>query len=132
MPRDIVVEHPLDEKEIPCFRAEACRTKAFVAAIRGSAIDIAGAGQMLNAALSALGAARKSKSPDAWTLQLGGDGELPATLSALRDLGVAFEGGEHGWPPAEILADYRDRGLVSGEFWEVVFSGPCQAKRRKR
>ena len=70
--------------------------------------------------------------PEGWDHPNAGDGELPATLSALRDLGVAFAGGEHGWPPAEIFADYRDRGLVSGEFWEVVFSGPGQAKRRKR
>ena len=106
--------------------------QAFIAAIRGNAIDIGGAGQILDAALSALGAARKWKSPDAWTLQLAGAGELPATLSALRDLGIAFAGGAHGWPPAEIFADYRDRGLVSGEFCEVVFSGPGQAMLRKR
>jgi|SRR5688572_13126021 hypothetical protein len=104
----------------------------FVTSIRGSTIEIVGAGPGLDAALSALGDASKSKPADTWTLQLAGEGELPTTLSALRDLGIAFAGGSHGWPPAEIFADYRDRGLVGDEFWEVVFSGPGQAKRRKR
>jgi hypothetical protein len=106
--------------------------QAFVASIRGNTIEIAGVGAVLDAALSALGAARQSKRPDTWTLRLADESELPATLSALRDLDIAFAAGAHGWSPAEIFADYRDRGLVGDEFWEVVFSGPGQPKRRKR
>ena len=69
----------------------------------------------------------------------GGDFRLPATggaqvilLQALRDHGVAFAGGAHSWPPAEVFADLRDRGLVYGEFEEVVFLGADQPMIRKR
>jgi hypothetical protein len=106
--------------------------QAFVRSIQGNTIEIVSLDDGLEAALLALGAVPKSKPSSAWSLQVADESELPAALAALRDLDISFAGGTHGWPPAEIFADYRDRGLMNGDFWEVVFSGPGQLKRRRR
>lgn len=56
---------------------------------------------------------------------------LSRLLSQLRDLQVVFSGGS-GWPPAEVFADLRERGLVSGEFREIIWRGPGQWFTRTR
>jgi hypothetical protein len=106
--------------------------QAFVVSIQGNTIEIVSPDHGLDAALLALEAVPESKPPETWSLQVADESELPAALAALRDLDVAFAGGTHGWPPAEIFADYRARGLLSGDFWDVVFSGPGQPNRRRR
>lgn len=58
--------------------------------------------------------------------------DLARVLQALRDYGVALAGGTHGWPPAETFAELRDKGLVTGEFIEVVFAGRGVSTTRTR
>ena len=55
-----------------------------------------------------------------------------ALMQALRDHDIAFAGGSHGWPPAEVFADLRERGLVHGDFDELVFghAGTVTIRRR--
>lgn len=55
-----------------------------------------------------------------------------ALLQTLRDQGVAFAGGAHGWTPAEVFADMRERGLLHGAFDEVVFNRPGAVTIRSR
>jgi hypothetical protein len=64
-------------------------------------------------------------------LAAAGDAQV-RLLQLLRDNGVAFAGGAHGWPPAEVFADLRDRGLVHGEFEELVFNRPGSSTVRTR
>jgi len=57
---------------------------------------------------------------------------IPGILSELRDAGLAFAGAPSGWPPSEVFADLRDRGLVSGPFNELVFLSADQVELRQR
>lgn len=49
--------------------------------------------------------------------------EMGRLASAIRDLGIPFSAG-HGWSPAEVVRDLRDRGLFEGEFLEIAWTGP--------
>jgi hypothetical protein len=75
------------------------------------------------AILSKLGG-RKTNKQSQWTYDSLDDNHLASLLAALRDAGVPFEGGSGGWPPAEVFAHLRERGLLQGRFLEAVFRGP--------
>ncbi|HKI54988.1 MAG TPA: hypothetical protein VJ987_12750 [Anaerolineales bacterium] len=45
--------------------------------------------------------------------------ELAEKLRKLNELGFLFAGSSHGWPPAEIVADLRERKMLTGSFKEV-------------
>ena len=75
------------------------------------------------AILSKLGG-RQSKKQSQWTYHPPDNNHLASLLGALRDAGVPFEGGAGGWPPAEVFAHLRQRGLLQGRFLEAVFRGP--------
>ena len=85
-------------------------------------------GRGLDAALLALAAVPKSKPPEAWSLQVADESELPAALAALRDLDMAFAGGTHGWlafepAPSGPLFEYLlQRVEVSAPFGKQVLS----------
>jgi hypothetical protein len=59
-----------------------------------------------------------------WTVQTSSQQQLAACLSALRDAGVAFAGGTHGWPPSAVFSSLREQGLATGHHKEIVWSGP--------
>lgn len=67
-----------------------------------------------------------------WHLAYGPRSQLPGILSILRDEGFAFAGAPSGWPPAEVFADLRNKGLTSGTFNEIIWSGPDQPSIRER
>jgi hypothetical protein len=73
-----------------------------------------------------------TKAADASYRIAASDAQQHVLLQALRDGGFAFAGGSHGWPPAEIFADMRERGLVHGDFEEIVFRQPGAAVLRRR
>lgn len=50
--------------------------------------------------------------------------EMVDRLKELNELGFLFAGGAHGWPPAEIVADLREKKLLKGNFKEVRWRGP--------
>jgi hypothetical protein len=50
--------------------------------------------------------------------------ELAKKLEELNKLGFLFAGGPHGWPPAEIAADLREKKMLTGSFKEVRWRGP--------
>ena len=58
--------------------------------------------------------------------------ELPAVLSKLRDLGVAFAADSHGWAPAAIFEELRRQGQLAGRFTEVVFGFRNAERTRTR
>lgn len=47
----------------------------------------------------------------------------PKLLALLRDKGIAFAGGIHGWPPSAVFEMLRDQGELSGAFSEIAFTG---------
>ena len=57
---------------------------------------------------------------------------LGRMFGALRDLGILFLGIDKGWSPGDVFEDLRERGLVNGEFEEIVWSGPGRSEWRKR
>ena len=73
--------------------------------------------------LSQLGGT-KGKGIDSWVYHCGSDAEIASLFVTLRDLGIPFQGAEGGWPPAEIFALLREKGLLHGSFQEAVFGGP--------
>lgn len=75
--------------------------------------------------LRALGGRRKLLNRHQWVIGTEGDVELAGLLAALRDLGVAFAGGQ-GWPPSAQFERLRDAGLIDGPYLEVVWRGPEQ------
>jgi hypothetical protein len=42
-------------------------------------------------------------------------------LHLLRNNHIAFAVGGAGWPPAEVVAELRERGSFTGPFQEIVF-----------
>jgi hypothetical protein len=47
----------------------------------------------------------------------------PKLLALLRDNGVAFAGGVHGWPPSAVFEMLREQGQLTGTFVEITFTG---------
>jgi hypothetical protein len=101
----------------------------YVASIRAKEIVVIAPEDSFADALSGFAARRAN---DALVVSFHDRSQLPELLTRLRDAGAAFAGAPHGWPPAEVFADLRDKGLVSGAFDEVVFvgRGPPQVRRR--
>lgn len=73
--------------------------------------------------LSHLGGER-GKGVKTWVYRCGSDHEIASLFATLRDLGVPFQGAASGWPPAEIFALLREKGLLRGPFQEALFGGP--------
>jgi len=67
-----------------------------------------------------------------WTIKCEDDIELAKILSELNKLEVLFVGQPHGWPPAEIFADLREKNLLQGKFNEVTWIGPMKWVIRER
>lgn len=122
---------------VGCFRAPGLlrrRVPTRVQNINGDCIELAeGAGEVDRRALRALGGRRDFASPWMWSFPARNDQALAATLSALRDLDIAFMGVDpSGWSPGDIFEDLRKRGQVSGSFREIVWHGPGQWEVRPR
>lgn len=58
-----------------------------------------------------------------WILEVQNDIGVAALFDTLRNHGVLFGGAAHGWPPAELFELYREKGLLSGPYREVLFRG---------
>ena len=75
-------------------------------------------------ALRRLGARRSLLRRSEWSIPYEAMEDLPEIFRTLRDEGFAFLGGSHGWPPAAIFMELRDRGDLDGEYQEVLVYGP--------
>src|SRR5690606_4131528 len=102
----------------------------YVASVQGTTVVLVNATDSIRSALQGYRPAIDSQGRTVVSLESAG--QLPALFGTLRDLGVGFAGGTHGWPPAEIFAELREKSLVEGPFDEVVFSGPEMPIRRSR
>lgn len=58
-----------------------------------------------------------------WVIDFSDEKHLAQMLSILVENELLFVGGASGWPPAEIIADLRDKNLVLGSFKEVTWFG---------
>lgn len=101
---------------------DEARPIAYVEKADGDAIHVSVHDHALHAALAALGFTAVAQS-DAWRLHVPDDAHKAAAFAALRSLGVAFADGRE-WCPAEVFAYLRDRGLLSGPFLRIAWSGP--------
>lgn len=73
--------------------------------------------------LKKLGFKRRFFKRNVWILYYNDERELLLCLVTLRDANFLFTGG-HGWSPSAIFKQFRDRGLLSGKFKEIVWTKP--------
>jgi len=59
-----------------------------------------------------------------WVVKADDEQALGEMMGQLRDMGVLFAGGPAGWPPAEVFDYLREKGVIEGEFQEVLWRGP--------
>lgn len=95
-------------------------------------VRVAAARPPVRALLARLGARRRWSIRPSWTIPYATERELGAILMALRDAGVAFVGSPHGWPPAAVFEEFRQRGLIAGVYQEVTWAGPGRPATRER
>jgi hypothetical protein len=95
--------------------------------IRGNRIVLNGSHAATEKVVRSLGGRRTFPwFGSSWTVQTTSQQHLAACLSALRDAGVAFVGGTHGWPPSAVFSRLCEQGLATGHHKEIVWSGPGQ------
>jgi hypothetical protein len=58
------------------------------------------------------------------------DADKASVLRELRDAGFCFARGRE-WSPAEVFEWFRERGLLSGQFRSLSYSGPGQSHVRE-
>lgn len=58
-----------------------------------------------------------------YVLATNDESKKASIFEVLREIGLCFSGGRE-WCPSEIFEDFRDRGLLRGEFKKVSWSGP--------
>lgn len=56
-----------------------------------------------------------------WVFEAGNEKNLAALLGTLRDYGVLFMGASYGWPPSAVFEHLRDKGLLTGNYRELIF-----------
>ncbi len=59
-----------------------------------------------------------------WYLNYISEQDLVKKLETLRDNGFMFGGDAHGWPPAAVFRQLRQKYNLSGEIIEIVWTGP--------
>ena len=57
------------------------------------------------------------------TWKYSNDEELVDTIKQLIELGYAFVHQPAGWPPAAVLEDLQEKGLLDTEFTAITWSG---------
>jgi hypothetical protein len=92
---------------------------AYVRAADGDVITIVGAGLVP----AQLGFAASAADPDSYQRRVVDDREKALVFAALRDAGVCFARGRE-WSPAEVFEWLRVRGMLSGQFRSISWSGP--------
>lgn len=103
----------------------------YVASVQDEDVVVVCRTPALKRTLKRARARREFLRPARWRLRFGADIELASVLSLLRDAGFAFAGATTGWPPAAVFEDLRRRGLIRGDFTEVVWAGPGKPEYRQ-
>jgi hypothetical protein len=88
-----------------------------------SMILIEVASHEIQSSVQEMGAARARMLGHTWRIAYTDNNDLAAKLSKLRDLGLPFLGGPSGWPPAAVVAEFRDQGLMTGSYREIIWRG---------
>jgi hypothetical protein len=122
MPTEIFRQGPTTEKPVDCVS-----DVIYVSAINKDRVFIDNPSPRLRQELGHLGG-EFSKDPrdnsDTWAIDVSGGEKGIATLfDTLRNHDVLFGGDHSGWPPAAIFDLYREKGLLSGPFREIIFYG---------
>lgn len=101
------------------------RPDNYISLILGKQMRLEGVTGELEGTLTRLGGKRTNiEGRPVWEIDYEGESQLASLLAVLISEGVILAGGPAGWPPAEILADLRDKGLFQGSFREVTWTGP--------
>jgi hypothetical protein len=96
----------------------------YVSWIGNGRIDMVCREPALRRQLKLLGGKRRLLRRSSWILAYENEMKLAETLSALRDLGLAFVGGVSDWPPSAVFSDLRNKGLLHGDHQELLWEGP--------
>ena len=64
-----------------------------------------------------------SEDEESWVVNAADEQALTKLLSVLQEADVLFVGGPTGWPPAAVVDDLREQGVLHGAFQEVVWHG---------
>lgn len=99
-------------------------TPDYVGCVLDDAISITVYCQEKKKFLRSIGAHRKWFVKNKWRLKYCSQKDLINKLQALRDNGFLFSYDEHGWGPADIFCDLREKKLVHGEVREIFWRGP--------
>jgi hypothetical protein len=96
-----------------------------VTLIQNNKICIENISEQMADALEKIGAhLGKIAGETVWIINYADDTELAGKLFELNNIGAVFVGGPHGWPPAEIYIDLREKDFLKGKFKEVTWRGP--------
>jgi hypothetical protein len=98
----------------------------YVSWIGNGRIDMVCREHALRRQLKLLGGKRRLLRRRRWILAYENEMKLAETLSALRDLGLAFVGDVGGWPPSAVFSDLRSKGLLHGDHQELLWEGPAK------
>jgi len=60
-------------------------------------------------------------------IEYDGHDELAEVFTKLRDLDIPFSAGQD-WAPSEIFEHLREKGLLSGKFKKISWSGPGSSR----
>lgn len=96
----------------------------YVESIQGNTLRLVLANVRVRPAARALGARRRGIFGFRWELRCESRADLAGQMAALRDLGVAFAGGPHGWPPAAVFEELRRERRLAGPFREITWRSP--------
>ena len=75
-------------------------------------------------ALRELGGTSTASEANGWRIAYDNEDQLAAILQRLRDIGMAFLGGNAGWPPAGVADLLREKGKMRGAIREIIWAGP--------
>jgi hypothetical protein len=86
----------------------------------------------MRAKITSLGGKRYFFTPTAFSISVINEQQKLELLQKLLDMQICFVGGEYGWPPAAIVSDLREKGLLHGSIKEITWSGPRRPLLRER
>lgn len=77
-------------------------------------------------AIKDCGGTSSSSETDAWRVEYDSEDQLASILQRLRDVGMAFLGGNTGWSPAGVADLLREKGKIHGIIRELTWANPAR------
>lgn len=73
--------------------------------------------------LRSIGGKRRFFISSEWVIQYSSDDDLTNLFNKLRNKGFLFSYDQHGWGPSDLFRHYRDKGVLTGKFKEIFWTG---------